>query len=99
MIITNESVENIRFINDDVDVLKFNGVVVWERRTQHKLEWGPGSSEIESFPDLCNYSEGFIMNIESNKYLQTFSLGTLWKFAQVLDIDIRELFIPIDDNK
>ena len=49
--------------------------------------------------ELCNYSEGFIMNIESNKYLQTFSLGTLWKFAQVLDIDIRELFIPIDDNK
>lgn len=39
------------------------------------------------------------MNIENNKYLQTFSLGTLWKFAQVLDIDIRELFIPIDDNK
>ena len=39
------------------------------------------------------------MNIESNKYLQTFSLGTLWKFGQVLDIDIRELFIPIDDNK
>lgn len=39
------------------------------------------------------------MNIESNKYLQTFSLETLWKFAQVLDIDIRELSIPIDDNK
>jgi len=51
------------------------------------------------FAELCNYSEGFIMNIESNKYLQTFSLGTLWKFAQVLEIDIRELFIPIDDNK
>ena len=51
------------------------------------------------FAELCNYSEGFIMNIESNKYLQTFSLGTLWKFAQVLYIDIRELFIPIDDNK
>ena len=51
------------------------------------------------FAELCNYSEWFIMNIESNKYLQTFSLGTLWKFAQVLDIDIRELFIPIDDNK
>ena len=51
------------------------------------------------FAELCNYSEGFIMNIESNKYLQTFSLGTLWKFAQVLDIDIRELFIPIDEDK
>ena len=39
------------------------------------------------------------MNIESNKYLQTFSLGTLWKFAQVLDIDIRVLYLQIDDNK
>jgi len=29
-----------------------------------------------------------------------FSLGTLWKFAEVLTIDIRELFTPIDsDNK
>lgn len=51
------------------------------------------------FAELCNYSEGFIMNIESEKYHQTFSLGTLWKFSQVLDIDIRELFKPIDiDN-
>lgn len=51
------------------------------------------------FAELCNYSEGFIMNIESEKYLQTFSLGTLWKFAEVLKIDIRELFVPIDDDK
>ena len=51
------------------------------------------------FAELCNYSEGFIMNIESNKYLQTFSLETLWMSAQVLDIDIRELSIPIDDKK
>ena len=48
------------------------------------------------FADLCNYSEGFIMNIESEKYHQTFSLGTLWKFAEVLGIDIRELFKPIE---
>ncbi len=48
------------------------------------------------FADLCNYSNGFIMNIESEKYHQTFSLGTLWKFAEVLNIDIRELFKPID---
>lgn len=50
------------------------------------------------FAELCNYSEGFIMNIESEKYHQTFSLGTIWKFAQVLDIDIRELFNPIDEE-
>ena len=49
------------------------------------------------FADKCNYSVGFIMNIESRKYHQTFSLGTLWKFAEVLEIDIRELFTPIDE--
>ena len=51
------------------------------------------------FAELCNYSEGFIMNIESEKYHQTFSLGTLWKFAEVLNIDIRELFVPIESDK
>ena len=51
------------------------------------------------FAELCNYSDGFIMNIESEKYYQTFSLGTLWKFSDVLDIDIRELFNPIDEKK
>lgn len=49
------------------------------------------------FADKCNYSIGFIMNIESEKYHQTFSLGTLWKFAEILEIDIRELFTPIDE--
>ena len=51
------------------------------------------------FAELCNYSEGFIMNIESEKYHQTFSLGTLWRFAEVLEIDIRDLFNPIDTDK
>lgn len=51
------------------------------------------------FAELCNYSDGFIMNIESEKYYQTFSLGTLWKFAEVLNIDIRELFVPIESDK
>ena len=50
------------------------------------------------FAKLCNYSDGFIMNIESEKYYQTFSLGTLWKFVEVLNIDIRELFKPIDEE-
>ena len=49
------------------------------------------------FAELCNYSDGFIMNIESKKYLQTFSLGTLWTFAKALDIDVRDLFKPIDE--
>lgn len=52
------------------------------------------------FAEKCTYSDGFIMNIESTNYHQTFSLGTLWKFAEVLNIDIRELFTPLeDDNK
>lgn len=51
------------------------------------------------FAELCNYSPGFIMNIESEKYYATFSLGTLWTFARVLDIDIRELFKPIDEKE
>ena len=50
------------------------------------------------FAELCNYSDGFIMNIESDKYHQTFSLGTIWKFARVLNIDIRELLKPIDEE-
>lgn len=50
------------------------------------------------FAEKCNYSEGFIMNIESTKYHQTFSLGTLWTFAEVLGIDIRELFTPLSEE-
>jgi len=47
---------------------------------------------VTKFAMMCNYSEGFIMNIESPKYKQTFSLGTIWRFADILDIDIRKLF-------
>ena len=50
---------------------------------------------IVKFAQLTNYSEGYIKNIESPNYYQTFSLGTLWKFAQVLDVDIKEFFNPI----
>ena len=50
------------------------------------------------FAEKCNYSEGFIMNIESTKYHQTLSLGTLWTFAEVLEIDIRELFTPLSEE-
>ena len=48
------------------------------------------------FAEKCSYSDGFIMNIESPNYHQTFSLGTVWKFAEVLDIDIKELFNDLD---
>lgn len=51
---------------------------------------------VTKFAMMCNYSEGFIMNIESPKYKQTFSLGTIWRFADILDIDIKELFEDIN---
>lgn len=38
-----------------------------------------------------NYSTQFISNIESKNH-QTFSLGTLWRIALVLGIDIKTLF-------
>ena len=50
----------------------------------------------ERLAEESTYSVGFIMNIESPNYKQTFSLGTIWKFAEVLNIDIRELFKPLD---
>ena len=54
---------------------------------------------ITKFAMLCNYSDGFIMNIESPNYKQTFSLGTVWTFAKTLGIDIRVLFEPLDDEE
>lgn len=38
------------------------------------------------------------MNIESPKYFQTFSLGTIFKFANTLGIDVRDLFEPIENK-
>ena len=51
----------------------------------------------EELANKMGYSKQFISNIESKNY-QTFSLGTLWRFAIVLDIDISLLFKPIDDK-
>ena len=62
-----------------------------KQRKKHKLTQ-------EKFAELCNYSPGFITNIESEKYHQTFSLGTIYRFSRVLKIDISELFKPIDDE-
>lgn len=50
----------------------------------------------EKLAELSNYSLGFIMNIESEKYYQTFSLGTLWQFGKALNVDIRKFFRPLD---
>ena len=48
----------------------------------------------EQLAEKINYSTQFISNIESKNH-QTFSLGTLWRIALVLDIDISLLF---DEN-
>ena len=45
----------------------------------------------EQLAEKMNYSTQFISNIESKNH-QTFSLGTLWRIALVLDIDISLLF-------
>ena len=63
-------------------------------RKQRKLK----HLTVAKFSQMCNYSEGFIMNIESPNYKQTFSLGTIWTFAKVLGIDIRVLFEPLDEE-
>lgn len=51
----------------------------------------------EQLAQKMSYSTQFISNIESKNH-QTFSLGTLWRLALVLDIDIAELFKE-DDKK
>ena len=52
----------------------------------------------EQLATMLNYSTQFISNIESKNY-QTFSLGTLWRIALVLDIDIKVLFDEEDMKK
>ena len=45
----------------------------------------------EKLAELSNYSVGFIMNIESEKYYQTFSLGTLWQFGKALNVEYKRV--------
>lgn len=52
----------------------------------------------EQLAEKMNYSTQFISNIESKNH-QTFSLGTLWRIALVLDIDISLLFNEKDLTK
>ena len=46
--------------------------------------------------ERMSYSTQFISNIEIKNH-QTFSIGTLWRLAIVMDVDINELFIK--ENK
>ncbi len=45
----------------------------------------------EQFAEKLNYSTQFISNIESKNH-QTFSLGTLWRMALILNVEIKEFF-------
>ena len=83
-----------RFVMDKKDENYIYYLIGQNLKKQRKLK----KFSVTKFAQLCNYSEEFIMNIESPNYRQTFSLGTIWKFADVLDIDIRILFEPLDEN-
>lgn len=50
----------------------------------------------EQLADQSMYSKQFISNIENNTY-QTFSLGTIWKLSQTLDVEMYKLFIEDED--
>ena len=67
------------------------GLRIRNRRKELKLTQ-------EQLANKMNYSTQFISNIESKNH-QTFSLGTLWRLALVLDIDIAELFKEDTKNK
>ena len=53
----------------------------------------------EWLAEASNYALSFIGNLESDKVFQTISVGSLYHIAKILNIDIRELFAPIDENK
>lgn len=52
----------------------------------------------QKLADEANYSKQFISNIENNVH-QTFSLGTLWRLALVLDVEMYKLCMePKEEN-
>ena len=49
--------------------------------------------------ELSNYSKQFISNIENNVH-QTFSIGTLWRLAIILEVDMYKLCIePVEEKE
>ena len=78
--------------DDELYVYRLVGINLKKQRKLKKLS-------IVKFAMLCNYTEGFIRNIESPNYLQTFSLGTLWHFASVLGVNIKVFFEEEDTKK
>ena len=52
----------------------------------------------EELAKKINYSTQFISNIESKNF-QTFSLGTVWRIALILGLDMDTLFHEEKDKK
>lgn len=53
----------------------------------------------EKLAEASDYALSFIGNLESDKVFQTISVGSLYHLSKILNIDIRELFAPLDENK
>ena len=78
--------------NDENYVYGFIGKNIQKYRKQKGLTQA-------KLAELTTYSKQFISIIENNVH-QTFSIGTLWRIALVLDIDMYKLCIePIDEKE
>lgn len=53
----------------------------------------------EQLANKSTYNLGFIKNLESKKVHQTASMGTAYKFAQVLGIHITDLFEDLEEEQ
>ena len=80
--------------NNNGDSMKFdrsdeNYVYDFVGKNVRKYRKQKGGTQ-KKLAEESSYSKQFISNIENNVH-QTFSLGTLWKLAQVLEVDLSEL--------
>ena len=52
----------------------------------------------QELADKCDLTHQFIRNLECIKLTRRPRLDTLGRIANALDIDIRELFVPIEED-
>ena len=53
----------------------------------------------QQLSDKSLYALSFIKNLESESVYQTASIGTVYKFAQVLNIPLSKLFEDVENEK
>ncbi|MBR3897784.1 MAG: helix-turn-helix transcriptional regulator [Bacilli bacterium] len=83
---------NIKFDRKDENyVYSFIGKNVKKYRREKGLTQ-------KKLAELTTYSKQFISNIENNVH-QTFSIGTLWRIALVLEVDMYKLCIEPKETK